>query len=241
MKNKPILLLSESCSLSLIRRFMPGKSNLAILLFLSCFTVLSCSDGPTETPGEEEATFTDVPLNHEAWQEIEAVHEAGVIDGCRTNPLSFCPNDPVTREDMTVFLLRALLGRDYMPPPATGIFDDVPVENRFAAWVESAVSRGITGGCGGGNFCPDSPVTRGQMSVFLLKTLEGSDYSPPDATGNVFGDVPSNQLFAPFIEALAEHGGTAIGCSITPPNFCPGDGVTRSQMAIFVARIFNLV
>jgi hypothetical protein len=42
----------------------------------------------------------------------------------------------------------------------------------FAAWIEQLAAEGITGGCGGGNFCPASPNTRGQMAVFLTKTFD---------------------------------------------------------------------
>jgi hypothetical protein len=40
-----------------------------------------------------------------------------------------------------------------------------------ASFVEALGASGITGGCGGGNFCPNNPVTRGQMAVFLSKAL----------------------------------------------------------------------
>jgi ELWxxDGT repeat protein len=31
----------------------------------------------------------------------------------------------------------------------------------------SLFADGITSGCGGGNYCPDQPITRGEMAVFL--------------------------------------------------------------------------
>jgi hypothetical protein len=39
------------------------------------------------------------------------------------------------------------------------------------------VASGITAGCGGGNYCPDAPLTRGQMAVFLSKGL-GLHFAP---------------------------------------------------------------
>jgi hypothetical protein len=50
-------------------------------------------------------------------------------------------------------------------------FSDVPCSSGFARWIEELVLRGITVGCGGGNYCPASPVTRGQMAVFLVATF----------------------------------------------------------------------
>jgi hypothetical protein len=55
--------------------------------------------------------------------------------------------------------------------PATATFSDVPVGHPFNRFVEALVAAGITGGCGGGNYCPDSPLTRGQMAVFLSTAL----------------------------------------------------------------------
>jgi hypothetical protein len=49
------------------------------------------------------------------------------------------------------------------------VFSDVPCSDPFAAWINELVARGITAGCGGGLYCPASPVTRGQMSVFLSR------------------------------------------------------------------------
>jgi hypothetical protein len=42
---------------------------------------------------------------------------------------------------------------------------------------EALLAAGITGGCGGGAYCPDSPVTRGQMAVFLSRAL-GLHFAP---------------------------------------------------------------
>ena len=57
------------------------------------------------------------------------------------------------------------------PPPVAPTFNDVPITHPFFQYIEALANSGITGGCGGGNFCPDSPVTRGQMAVFLAKAL----------------------------------------------------------------------
>ena len=54
-------------------------------------------------------------------------------------------------------------------PPAT--FADVDTAHPFFQFVEALAASGITGGCGDGNFCPDAPLTRGQMAVFLSTAL----------------------------------------------------------------------
>ena len=55
--------------------------------------------------------------------------------------------------------------------PATATFADVPTSHALFRFVEAMAASGITGGCGGGNYCPDSPLTRGQMAVFLSTAL----------------------------------------------------------------------
>jgi S-layer family protein len=61
--------------------------------------------------------------------------------------------------------------RTVSDPPATATFNDVPVSHPFFQFVEALSASGITGGCGNGNYCPDAPLTRGQMAVFLAKAL----------------------------------------------------------------------
>ena len=57
------------------------------------------------------------------------------------------------------------------PAPATPTFNDVPTDDPGFQFIEALAASGITGGCGGGNFCPDSAVTRRQMAIFLAKAL----------------------------------------------------------------------
>lgn len=185
-------------------------------------------------------SFVDVPRSHFAWAWIEAVYAAGITGGCDTDPLAYCPGDSVSRRQMAVFLLRAVEGADYVPPPATGVFDDVPPGNSFAPWIEELAERDITGGCSiaPSLFCPDAPVSRAQMAVFLLRALEGSGYTPPPASG-VFDDVPPSNPFASWIEEIANRD-ISGGCSESPPLFCPGGTTNRAQMAVFLGKTFDL-
>ena len=61
--------------------------------------------------------------------------------------------------------------RTVSDPPATPTFGDVPTSHPFYQFIEALAASGITGGCGSGNFCPDNPLTRGQMAAFLAKAL----------------------------------------------------------------------
>lgn len=55
--------------------------------------------------------------------------------------------------------------------PAVATFGDVPTTAPQFRFVEALAAAGITAGCGGGNFCPNDPITRGQMAVFLSAAL----------------------------------------------------------------------
>jgi S-layer homology domain len=63
------------------------------------------------------------------------------------------------------------------PPPGTATFNDVPTSSPWFPYVEALVSAGVTGGCAPNLYCPNDPITRGQMSVFLAKAL-GLQFAP---------------------------------------------------------------
>jgi len=113
--------------------------------------------------------FVDVAATDFAANFIEQFYADGITSGCGGG--KFCPNGTVTRAQMSVFLLRAKYGSSYSPPPASGIFNDVSISHWSARWVEQMAAEGITSGCGGGNFCPNSTVTRAQMAVFLVRAF----------------------------------------------------------------------
>ncbi|MGH9364188.1 MAG: S-layer homology domain-containing protein, partial [Thermoanaerobaculia bacterium] len=98
---------------------------------------------------------------------IEALFHDGIAAGCSVNPLLYCPSDPVTRAQMAVFIERGVHGSGFVPPAATGIFTDVPPGSFAAEYIEALYNDGIAAGCGGGNYCPNDPVTRAQMAVFI--------------------------------------------------------------------------
>ncbi len=57
------------------------------------------------------------------------------------------------------------------PAPAVASFSDVPTDHWAFKFVEALKAAGVTAGCGGSSFCPDSPLTRAQMAVFLSTAL----------------------------------------------------------------------
>jgi hypothetical protein len=118
--------------------------------------------------------FSDVPETSPFCRFIEELATRNVVTGCGTN--LYCPSDPVTREQMAIFVLRTL--DPALNPPACGtpMFGDVPASSPFCRWIEELARRGVVTGCGGGNYCPGDAVTREQMGVFLSVTFGLSLY-----------------------------------------------------------------
>ena len=180
-------------------------------------------------------SFPDVPTTDNFYSFIETLFHNEITGGCGGG--NYCPTASVTRAQMAVFLLKSEHGAGYLPPACAGIFGDVPCPSQFADWIEQLSHEGITGGCGGGNYCPGNPVTRAQMAVFLLKAEHGSTYVPPTCAG-VFGDVACPSQFADWIEQLAAEQITG-GCQASPPLYCPNNPNTRGQMAVFLTKTFG--
>ena len=78
---------------------------------------------------------------------------------------------PGFSSDLRLRGARILYRRQVSPAPAIATFSDVPTSHPFFQFVEALAASGITAGCGTGIYCPDSPLTRGQMAVFLAKAL----------------------------------------------------------------------
>jgi hypothetical protein len=110
-------------------------------------------------------------------------------------------------------------------------FLDVPQSHPFYTEIGKLSARGVTLGCGGGNYCPDQVVTRGQMAAFIIRAL--GLFNPPVPASQRFADVPPSNPFYRFIEEMAARQIT-LGCG--EGNYCPADAVTRDQMAAFIMR-----
>jgi hypothetical protein len=146
------------------------------------------------------------------------------------NTIVFRGREPGSKLD------RILVTNDasYVPTDGNTVtFPDAPPSNPFFDYIEIIAANAITNGCGGGNFCPNGVVTRAQMAVLLLKGKHGSSYQPPPATGTVFTDVHTSTFAAAWIERLAAEGITG-GCG--NGKYCPGNAVTREQMAVLLLR-----
>ncbi len=182
------------------------------------------------------STFADVPASHGSWSYVEALAASGLTGGCGQD--NYCPDLLLKRAESAVFLVKASHGAGFVPPAAMGtVFHDAPVSYWASPWIEQLAADGVTAGCGNGNFCPETPLSRAEAAVFLLRSRYGSGFVPPPATGTVFNDVPASFWAARWIERLAAEG-VATGCG--GGNYCPDRAVNRAEMAVFLTRMFAL-
>jgi hypothetical protein len=160
-----------------------------------------------------------VPTNHPFFQAINWLAIQRISLGCTAE--TFCPDDPVTRGEMAVFLARALA----LLPAPSGQFSDT-AGSPYDWAISSIAAAGITQGCTEDRYCPNDPVTREQMASFLVRAFLFA--AGPD----LFTD-DEDSVHEDDINALAKAGVT-LGCSATL--YCPGEVVTREQMAAFIFR-----
>lgn len=139
---------------------------------------------------------------------------------------SIAPGEPASIEANSALL---------SAPFQTSGFADVPVTNPFYTEITNIAFRGITVGCGGGNYCPVASVTREQMAAFIMRSL--GEFNPPTPPSQRFLDVPPSNPFYAFIDRLAALGIT-VGCG--GGNYCPSAFVTREQMAAFIIRAIGM-
>jgi len=184
----------------------------------------------------QDGVFVDVPPGYWAEDYIYAIYDAGYTTGCSQNPLKYCPLDPVSRDQMAAFIVRAKEGEPPADYCATGSpFSDVSPDTWPCKYIKRLSELGITQGCGPGIYCPDRDVTRAEMAAFLVRAVEGEPPADYCATGSPFSDVSSDTWPCKYIKRLLELEITK-GCG--PGVYCPNDPVTRDQMAAFLARAF---
>ena len=187
------------------------------------------------------STFSDIAWNHWAILPIEQARECGVVGGYSDG--TYRPTVEVTRDQMAVFISRALAGGDsYVPAgPPTPSFLDVDATFWAYKYIEYAVANGVVGGYPDGTYRSAVPVDRGQMAVFVARALAGSDSAVPDPPATpTFPDVTPTSTWA-WVQKHVEY---TVARGIVSGY---GDGwyhpeviCTRDQMAVFVARAFEL-
>jgi hypothetical protein len=196
---------------------------------------LSVNSQPVSITQRETANiFSDVPPSNGFFDFINTMYERGITAGCAASPLQYCPNSTTTRAEMAVFIITGIEGGETFSYTTTPYFTDVPSTDPFFKFVQKMKDLGITSGCSATMYCPNDPVTRGEMAVFIILGRYGTiDFSalPGYSATQIFSDVPPSSPFYAFIQEMAEAGITG-GCG--SGMYCPNASLTRGQMAVFM-------
>ena len=191
--------------------------------------------GGEPEPEAQTLMFGDVEDGAYYEPAVAWMFQEGITVGCASEPLRYCPGEPVTRAQMAAFLYRAL---DLETPARRAGFADVEPSGVHAGAIEALYGARITVGCASEplRYCPGEPVTRAQMAAFLYRALDLE--TPARRAG--FADVEPSGVHAGAIEAL--YGARiAVGCASEPLRYCPDRPVTRAQMAAFLYRARDLI
>jgi len=189
--------------------------------------------------------FHDVPPDYWAAREIGACVAAGIVAGYPDG--TYRPRLAVTRDQMAVYVARALAGGDAHVPTGPGEipFTDVPADHWAVSYIRYAKENSIVVGYDDGTYRPAQQVDRGQMAVYIARSIVTPtgdaglvDYLPPDTP--TFADVTRDNAWSwcyRYVEyiALQDIARGYPGGLYHPESVC-----SRDQMAVFVARAFAL-
>lgn len=175
--------------------------------------------------------FSDVPPSAYYFDAVNLLFAKGITTGC--SPTTYCPADIVTRAQMAIFIVRAVIGSDNFIYSPTPYFADVPSGAFGFAWIQKLYELGITTGCGNNDYCPDESVARDQMAVFIIRARFGSAATFTYPSAAYFTDVPASYWAFSYIQRM-RFDQITTGCTAT--TYCPSSQVTRGDMAIFIMR-----
>lgn len=131
-------------------------------------TILIRTLGMFDPPVPSEQRFSDVPPARSSYRFVDQLFLRGITAGCDSG--LFCPERTVTREQLAIFLARAL-GVPNPPPPAAPLFTDVSPARVGYAHIDEVARRGLMLGYGDGRFGPDDPVSRAQLAAILYRAF----------------------------------------------------------------------
>ncbi len=190
--------------------------------------------------------FPDVGFDHWARAHVYATAGSGIVEGYADG--NYHPEWQITRAQMAVFIARAIVtptgeeGIEAYVPPESPTFTDVQASYWAYKHVECLAENGVVEGYPDGLYRPSAIVTRAEMAAYISRAiaeprgevgLEG--YTPPDTP--TFNDLPSDHWAYPYVEYAAENG---VVQGYTDGSYLPNRKMTRSQMAVYVARAFDL-
>ena len=179
--------------------------------------------------------FTDVDPNSFAFNDIRCLLELGIT---QPSDNRYRPRDEVTREEMAAFMARTYRQVTGSPAEiAETPFTDVPEDSFAINDIGRIYGLDITKGTTASTYSPRSAVLRSHMALFLARLYKAVTGVDASVVNTEFTDIdrrsPEQQ------QAIAQIYGFGVTTGTTPTTFSPRAGVTREQMASFVARLYR--
>ncbi len=192
---------------------------------------------PSDSP-----TFVDVPADHWAYDDIEALYQRGYIVGCELSPRKYCPDRILNRAEEAVYVVRGVHGAQFDPDdPEVEVFTDARSGEWFFDWTAQLYNDGYTSGCWDDplQYCPLQENSVAEGCVFFLRMEKGPTHIPQDPVG-VFTDVPADAWYARWVEEAYSEG-ILLPCKTEPSlQACPLDPLDRATAAYMMARAKGL-
>lgn len=147
----------------------------------SAFAVVLCRFFGWTTAAPTQTIYQDVPAS--AW--YAGAVEVAYANGALTDQSDlFRPNDPITREELAVMLVRAL-GYGTI----AGLAQDLPVPfqdvNTNVGYITMAYDLGLMSGTSAAAFSPERAATREQVAVILIRLYDKLHTPAPGKVGIV--------------------------------------------------------
>jgi hypothetical protein len=190
-----------------------------VLVTLLAF--LAATVTPTPAQAQTNSFIDDDNSRFEPF--IETAKAEGLVSGCNPPDNSrICPQQPMTRGDVAIMLARAISA----PAPTTDHFVDDqghPAETAANALMDAGVGTS----CRGNNFCPDRPITRGELALTIAKTFRWTEPADPGR----YVDLADSKFQMPLAQ-LAERGGLLACDAPVNSRLCP-TAIVRRDEAVF--------
>lgn len=197
-------------------------------------TTPPANSGPARAPG----SFSDVPSNHWACEEIRLMAERRIMVGVGGD--SFAPEEKITRAQFAAMLVRAMgLSTD----GAAVQFKDVPADQWYYPEVAAAFQNGLVSGYGPGEFGPDDTVTREQIAAILVRALIRSGKLQPVAAGEIDPVLAQFRDRADIGDWARESAAAAVKAGLVrgreAGTFAPQATATRAEGAALLKRFMQ--
>ncbi len=189
------------------------------------YTLVSLSNEKKECP------FLDI-TGHWCEENIKTLFNAGVING--RSRTEFAPNDSISRAEFSALLIRIF---SLVPSAYSGTFSDVSSSDWYASAIEVAVREGFALGMSDNTFAPNSPITREQIALMVVRAYYKNNGDAPLNIDLTFNDTDEispwaytgvkDAYFLGIIEGMGDN------------TFAPKKNATRAEAVTMLIRLIK--